>query len=67
MTEEGVRMNAQGDLLAELDTASTRLAALINQIAPLGGNAECAKEAAKRLAEALFWMERATGEFDGSI
>ncbi|BAK76475.1 hypothetical protein NH8B_2089 [Pseudogulbenkiania sp. NH8B] len=67
MTTEGVRINAQGDLLGELDVTSTRLAAQINQIAPLGGNAECAKEAAKRLAEALFWVERATGEFDGSI
>lgn len=60
----GLRMNDRGDLLDELDATSDRLSGLIQQIAPLGGNGNCAKEAANRLAEALAsWTEA----FDGSV
>ncbi|NHR06510.1 hypothetical protein HA052_15060 [Chromobacterium haemolyticum] len=60
----GLLMNERGDLLDELDVTSDRLSGLIRQIAPLGGDSDCAKEAANRMAQAkAAWTEA----FDGSV
>ncbi len=59
--------NEQGQLMESLEIQGAALAAVVGQIARLGGDAECAKEAAKRLSEALYWADRAMGAFDGSV
>ncbi|MBA4707756.1 hypothetical protein [Aquitalea aquatica] len=67
-SEEGkTSTHSQGDLMDALEIKGAELAAVVGQIARLGGDAECAKEAAKRLSEALYWADRAMGAFDGSV
>ncbi|WP_293765829.1 hypothetical protein [uncultured Aquitalea sp.] len=67
MSDLGIVQNDQGDLLDVLETKGAELTRLLAQIEGLGGDKACAAEAAKRLAECLFWADRATQVFDGSI